>query len=298
MISQSLVVMLLLGASYTGMAWAVSDNGQAKQPPSVREGFPLQQSLEGPIFRREFLGQPWITSAGNQLPARLTSGQQRFMNAMRHASTLDLSLDESELDALLEEIKEKREPSSWTQWWNSMLNWLESLNMEHYDGELAWLQDFFQAITPSARTARILLYLVLAATCLAAGVLIVHELYLSGALSRRGTDRRGQSLNPKSSRSDNTGKTPWNMTGLPPKKQVAFLLQAAIEVLEQRGEIPSNPALTNDEIRLYLSRKQALAAVPFSVLIELAEPVLYGEIEPSRDMLLHCRLQTEHIWAL
>ncbi|WP_031432343.1 DUF4129 domain-containing protein [Methylomarinum vadi] len=242
--------------------------------------------------------QYWVTKQGNDLPEKLTARQLLFLNSTQQPfdSGVIAALDESQLDALLAEIIEPRKDSVFEQWWESLLSWLNSFADEQEEGDLDWLLVFFKAITPSAQSARIMLYLVFAATILAAVALVLHELYLSGWLARMGSRfRRKETVKKDLSEKINTDVTLADPEFLPASKQVALLLKRCIDVLVARGEMPLNPALTNHELRRCLQQRQTGSAAAFALLTELAEPVLYGGKPPSADVLNMCRQQSQQI---
>lgn len=285
--------------AYTASLLLIVDVGAADPNILATSAKIFESRTDGEnIISVPFNRRYWVTKQGNELPEKLTARQLLFVNSTQQPfdSEIIAALDESRLESLLAEIIEPRNNSVLERWWNSLLNWLNSFAEEQEEGDLDWLLVFFEAITPSAATARIMFYLVFAATILAAVALVLHEFYLNGWLARSGSrHRRKEAVNVALNEKNNTEATLPDFESLPPGRQVTLLLKRCIDVLVERGEMPLNPALTNHELRQCLQQTQAGSAAAFAILTELAEPVLYGDKSPSADVLSMCRQQSRLI---
>ena len=242
--------------------------------------------------------QSWVTKQGNCLPSNLASPQADFVRLMLYPADFApvTALDVSGLDALLAEIKQPQNRSTLAQWWDYLLNWLKGLETRQNGDEFKRLLAWLKTVIPSVETARAMLYGVLAITILSAAGLVIHELYLSGWLYRIGGKlRRIKVNNGEIIYTENKTGGHVDLENLPPVKQVALMLKQCIEILAIRHDMPDNRSLTNYELCRYLQQKHADSANAFASLAELSEPVLYGGVIPSPQILLLCQQRSRQI---
>ncbi|MGR9053476.1 MAG: DUF4129 domain-containing protein [Gammaproteobacteria bacterium] len=248
-------------------------------------------------FYDDLKAQHWVSSQSQGLPATITSNQALFLESMLFASGVAATLDETRLNSLLADILEPDRTSSVEKWWKAFQDWLKGLLSKENEAHFGWLVKLLQAIAPSTQTARTLLYVAYTLTISAAVGLVLHELYLSGFFSRFEFPRRRQQVTLDNLTLPEPHENAVDPDILPPSRQIAFWLARCIETLSKRGEMPENPALTNRELRQWLRHHQTRSADAFSLLTELAEPVLYGDEIPSRHLLTQFRQQAELILA-
>ncbi len=239
----------------------------------------------------------WVTPLGDRLPDRLTPAQARFVNSLLNPPRLHKGalLDESGLGELLAQIVEPQESSQVVRWWESLLEWLKSLKVESDGDDWRWLVDLIKGLSPSEDTARALVYIAGAVTVLAALALVGRELYLGGPWFRFVGRRRRMPKREAAGDRNVPADSAVDPDTLPPAGQVALLLRRCIAVMAERGELPNNPALTNHELCLCLRQNFPASAAAFASLAELAEPVLYGNEDPPRQVVLQCRHQSSLI---
>lgn len=254
----------------------------------------LKKACPG-VFR--LLRQSGLTTAlETPLPDDITLRQLKFLQTSTHTPNNLWALDKSVLDELLAGILVDQHDDDQSTWWTQFLNWLNSFKPEKYESEFGWLIKFLEAITPSEQVARIIMYTVFGITILLAAGLVIWELYVNGVFSRRKGNRphlSNQKVKPVVESRQRLSAM--EIQQLAPEMQMVALYNNAISCLIEQAQLPGNPALTNFELQAYLHKHKSLAQTAFASLVANVEPVLYGELAPSKNSLECCWHNSQQI---
>ena len=224
-----------------------------------------------------------------QLMALATMLQQNDVNWV---------LDDQGLNDLLKGIRvfEKKDQSM--EWWDRFLDWLKSKKPEKYEAEFQWLIKMINALMPSEQTLKIFTKVMIYCLIAISLGIIVWEIYLAGAFSRFGFQRKtNDAAKPVSTVTDQSGLVLAEVSQLSPSEQVSALLNYAITGLIDQQQLPEDRSLTNQEMSKYLQQKDAPAKHIFSQLVQQSEPVIYGNLQPGSVIVDQCWEMAELIHA-
>ncbi len=242
--------------------------------------------LECPEFFHRLWERDLVDTMAGYLPEQFSRAQLQFLEASIHETDEPVSLDRTALDNLLAEIYVEDQQDQGNRLWQQLLGWLEHFKPENHELEFNWLVRFLDTITPSEKTARIIMYGAFAIMILLSGALVIRELSIAGVFSRK---KSGKKLNNPvfDSKDSNSEKllSIAEIRQLEPHKQLTCLFKAVIAYLVEQGDLPANKVLTNQELQQSLHQHHSSSDKPFSLLLEEVEPVLYGGVPASEQKL-------------
>jgi Domain of unknown function (DUF4129) len=196
--------------------------------------------------------------------------------------------DTSAVAGIVQALKDEQAPQA-VSWWQAFKNWLKQW-LEHSDSTFAkWIKHLLGGvlsttkISPSALKAFVYIVTILAA--LAAVVVIVREFMAAGFV-----------IPFKRARS--SAVTPNNSTGLQHDNQesadqqgLAGVLRALVRRLVQTGRLAKERSLTHRELIARTSFDNDAQRIAFGRIAGLAETALYGDKQPSPEILQAVTLQ-------
>lgn len=231
-----------------------------------------------------------------ELDEEITPAQLRFLQRARLVDTGALSLDREDLAQLLNEVQQPDTRDEHGQWWKAINAWLDQLKSGDYEAEYQWLRSLLEAITPSESIARVLLYGSLALLVSMSLGLVGVELYHAGWLTRFSGAHRAKRKAAQDQPHTPAGALPddADLLPLPPRRQLAALLDAVIDALTARQLIPADTTLTHRQL-LRAAADRSMPVLVFQRLVETAEPVLYGRQEARQPLLAAFRRDAQHV---
>ncbi len=187
------------------------------------------------------------------------------------------TLNYSGLDALLAQTLVRKEGGDELGWWDRFLAWLEGLIREQDDADVRWLLRLLQALTPSAETAKFILYGSLVTLVLVAVGIVFNELRAAGIVKVfRQRSHRRVSMESADTGAGASVLSPQGIRRLALVQQPAALLKLCIDQLICEHRLPDDKSLTNREFCLYLRSQHHEIAVRFTKLADYAERSVYG----------------------
>ena len=254
---------------------------------SLNQQNPIDLANQCPTYYSR-LQQLGILQTLEPLPERYFSKHYlQQLNTLTKKSTQVQVFDRSELDGLLAALMLDTEAEQSQAWWNSFLAWLDSLKPEQYEHEYRWLVEFLQALSLSEQTVTTIIYAFLILIAVLAIALVLYECYIAGVFSRVAQQRRKKSQTTVVQNYPDTFLLA-EIKKLNPCAQIAALLIYIIKYLSAQQQLPEASSLTNQEFSAYLQRHHSQQHKVFEQLIYSAEPVLYGNQQPSAESLQGC----------
>jgi hypothetical protein len=234
-------------------------------------------NLEGdcPDLFHELQTQRWLATFEAPLPAKLSIEQLEFLANTSHSVSNPGLIRQDGLDQLLSGIltNEINDPQS--DWWKTLLKWLDSLKSQEHEPQYQWLLYLLEHLKPSEQTVKYFLYASIGLLLIMTAWLIFNELYWAGFFFKFSGKRQAliqtkdtQSLHPVASQPV--------ISELPPQRQIAALLEQLIDILAERKLIPNDLSLTHRQIILYIKQQNDEPESSFAHLVHEAEPILYG----------------------
>ncbi|HHJ15692.1 MAG TPA: DUF4129 domain-containing protein [Gammaproteobacteria bacterium] len=212
---------------------------------------------------------------------------RHMVASLLHPAPDRIELERSGLPGILDDALQDITTQQKTGWWKQLIDWLMRRDPgEEENADLRWLENFLEKLTPSAATARAILYssaFLIAALALA---LIWHEVRLGKAagwsLLRKGSARNTR----EEDLSGLTDSFSVNPDALP--ASLPALLNICIDYLISTRRLPERKSRTNHEFLNHLQTRNDAAAPPFSALCRQAERVLYGGQHPDPSVIEQC----------
>ncbi len=191
------------------------------------------------------------------------------------------AFDYEGLDALLEEIlqsKEPQQPGFWDRALRRVLEWLDARVADGWLEKLSLPEAWSERLTNGA-----LLLIILLAVVLVGNELRVAQVWRL-LRPRSGPEAVGSAASVRTPSID-------GLDALPPRRQIALLLEWVIWRLAQHGVVPLDGSYTNRELLLLLDGR---LRERFAEFIDSAEGVLYGdralpsdEVQRLKDLALN-----------
>lgn len=256
----------------------------------------IQVKNDCPKFYQALKKNGLVTSLEAPLPKQLSLTQLQMLQKAIIQTNKFEPLDESGLNALLAKIYIEKSDDQTIDWWKQFLSWLNGFKPEKFETEYNWLVKFLEAIIPSEQTARFIMYATFGLIILLAIGLVLWELYLSGIFYRKkhhhkkNIETAFKPVNPKKKHLSFA-----EIKQLAPSLQSVALLKSVISQLMDTEFLPKNSALTNLELKQFLQTTRSSNSQPFSQLLNLVEPVIYGNEKPSEQAIKQCWLHAEKI---
>ncbi len=169
------------------------------------------------------------------------------------------------------------EPSPPVSWWQRFRDWLAQKLRRSGESDYRWLTEFLKSLDPPEWLADLILRGSVAVILLLALSVVVNELRAANLSSWLHRPRRAQrvSLVPAA---NGTVKSAWkDVTDLPPGQQAVALLYLVLQELIERGFLPDDQSLTNQEMLARLGAAARMHAAHFSELAAAADAVLFGD---------------------
>jgi len=283
------------------LGWAASAQAAAESVPdciATIAGRPVQEAVKTrdcPALLRQLQSDSWPLTEP-ELDEEITPAQLRFLQRARQLDGGAVSLDRPGLAALLKEVQQPEARDGRSQWWKALHDWLDQLKSGDYEAEYRWLRRLLEAITPSEAVARGLMYGSLALLVLMSLGLVGVEMYHAGWLARFSGGRRArrQAAHPETHRRPGALPAEAEVAPLPPRRQLAALLDAVIDALAARRLIPADTTLTHRQL-LRAATGQSVPVLALQQLVETAEPVLYGRQQASQQLLAAFRRDAQAV---
>lgn len=242
--------------------------------------------IECPTFYHRLSEKDLMNTLEGTLPERFSRTQLQFLKSAIHPANHQLTLVRSELDTLLGNIYRGELEDENDSLWKQFLNWLERVKPENHEKEFGWLIRVLEAITPSEKTAKIILYTVFGVIILITAGLILRELYLSGIFFRKKSNKKPSNQGFIKQASKTTPRYSLeDIKQFEPRKQQVWLFRRVIFYLVERGILPKDKALTNLELTQKLRKDHPAIDTLFTQLSDEVEPALYGGTNPTCQKL-------------
>ncbi len=242
--------------------------------------------LECPEFFHRLLEKDLIDTMASDLPEQFSRSQLQYLIASMQTTDNRTVLDRTGLDNLLAEIYVEHQQDETNSLWQQFLGWLKHFKPENHEAEFTWLVHFLDSITPSEYTARIMMYGAFALIIILTIVLVFKELSIAGMFSRKKTEKKtnGQVFDNKIANIEKPLSIE-EIRQLEPRKQLPGLFKTVIDHLVKQGDLPENKILTNQELKQKLCQHESSSDKIFTLLLDEVEPVLYGGVQPSEQIL-------------
>jgi len=206
---------------------------------------------------------------------------------MRQPVRGGLKLDLSPPPGLLDNALQLKHKAQQTGWWKQFIDWLFQRDPdEKSDADFLWLKHFFEKLTLSATTARIIFYISTFVLVMLALGLIWREIRLCKTDGWQLFRRRSATNTREEDLSDQGNGLSINPDTLP--ANLPALLNVCIDYLIGKQRLPENKSQTNHEYLTHLQKGDDAAAMPFNTLCQQAERVLYGGLNPDPEVTEHC----------
>ena len=169
------------------------------------------------------------------------------------------------------------EPKPTVSWWQRFKEWLAQKLRGSGESDYRWLTEFLKSLDPPDWVADLILRLSVALILLLALAVVVNELRSANLASwlQRRSRRQGASAVPATG---GAARLTWrDVTHLPAGRQPAALLRLVLEELIERGLLPDDQSLTNQEMLVRLGTAERAHAAPFAALAAAADSVLFGD---------------------
>lgn len=264
------------------------DNSQSQQS--------IELETQCPKFYQKLAENGVMATLQAPFPKQLSVTQLQMLQTATNLTDEVEVLDESGLNTLLASIYVEKNEDKTVDWWKQFLSWLNGFKPEKYETEFNWLIKFLEAITPSEQTASIMMYTSFGLIILLTIGLVLWELYLSGVFDRkrrRYKKHRQTTVKPIDSATNQLSFA--EIKQLAPAIQSIALLKSVINQLMDKEILPNNSALTNLEFRQCLQSSHSSNYQSFSQLLDIVEPVLYGDEIPSEQEIVQCWQHAEQI---
>jgi hypothetical protein len=168
------------------------------------------------------------------------------------------------------------EPTPPVSWWQRFKDWLAQKLRRSGEPEYRWLTEFLKSLDPPVWLADLILRGSVAVILLLALTVVVNEMRaanLSSWLHRR---RRAQRIS-RVPAANGAAKLAWkDVADLPASQQPAALLYLVLQELIERGLLPDDQSLTNQEMLARLGAAARTHAAPFAELAAAADAALFG----------------------
>jgi hypothetical protein len=247
-----------------------------------------------PALWRELQKEGLAASFEPPLNEKATAAQLHFLLRSRQAVRAPGAIGADGLEQLLAGILQPETPNPEAEWWKTLMAWLDKLKSGNYETQYRWLAELFGAITPSRDFVLAFLYGTIALLVILSAWFVVRELYYAGVFAKLPGLRPkpayknaivGQRHKPSISLQD--------LSALPPRRQIAALLNNAVAGLSERGVVPDDATLTHRQLARCITRQAPQIEAAFALLLRHAEPVLFGNRGVSDDTLRICRRQAQ-----
>ncbi len=242
--------------------------------------------VECPEFFHRLWESDLIDTMAGSLPEQFSRSQLQFLDTSIQTTDKRVNLDRTALGNLLAEIYVKDQQDQSNSLWRQFLGWLKNFKPENHELEFNWLVQFLERITPSEKTAKIIMYGAFTFIILLSGTLVIRELSIAGVFSRKKSGKKTNNLVFDDRNTD--GEKPISIEEirqLEPHKQLPCLFKTVIAHLVDQGYLPANKVLTNQELKQNLQQHHSPSDKPFSSLLDEVEPVLYGGVEATEQKL-------------
>ena len=199
---------------------------------------------------------------------------------------LNYSLDYSRLDVIIDEIWQPVNEEAPFLLIEAILSWMKGLGLEQ---QAESLRDFVNEHMPAQESVQLVFTVVIWLIVFATVFLVVHEFYRAGMLKLP----RFQGLQGDGASTETRPAWQWQaILALPLRKQISALLQYSIEHLVNENLVPASTSFTNRELITYLEKSDAQKASLLRELIDLTEPVVYGDEVVTEQQVRACRSRT------
>ncbi|NJD05730.1 MAG: hypothetical protein FIA97_04435, partial [Methylococcaceae bacterium] len=218
------------------LAWAVATQADGVQDCVGAVGHrALQQAIHAqdcPGLWQQLQSNAWPLTEP-ELTESLTPAQLQFLRRARQLSGHSIAVDRQELVRLIGEISQPDPGENRHHWWKAFNAWLDRLKSGDYEDQYRWLSSLLEAVIPSPAVARLLLYGSLLLLVLMSLGLVGMELYHAGWLAGFPRGRKtGKPVYPAGSALSLTDPAlPAELASLPPRRQMAALLESVIGTL-------------------------------------------------------------------
>lgn len=283
---------LLLGWALPGHADGLQDCIRAVAGHPALEAIPMRDC---PGLWQQLQSNAWPLTEP-ELTESLTPAQLQFLRRARQLSGRSIAVDRQELVRLIGEISQPDPSENRHHWWKAFNAWLDRLKSGDYEDQYRWLRSLLEAVIPSQAVARLLLYGSLMLLVLMSLGLVGMELYHAGWLAGFPRGRKtGKPVCPTGSALSLTDPAlPAALASLPPRRQMAALLESVIGTLADRDLLPADATLTHRQL-IRAAERQPVPLPGLRRLVEIAEPVLYGGKEVSPSMLTAFRQNAQDL---
>jgi hypothetical protein len=172
-------------------------------------------------------------------------------------------------------IAESADPQ--LDWQKALLDWLDSFKAVDYETEYPWLIRLLTAIKHLEGTMQLFFYGLISLLVIISAWMVINELFLAGffakLLGKQSAMAQVETSKPSVFQAI-IAQQP--IRDLPPKQQIASLLEQAVLSLAERNLIPRDLTLTYRQIERYISQQNQALQPSFAKLVHEAEPILYG----------------------
>ncbi|MEI8572381.1 DUF4129 domain-containing protein [Methylomonas sp. LW13] len=242
-----------------------------------------------PALFKELANQGLLTSFDPPLTADVSATQLALLaDSLNNSGTIR----QEGLTLLLAEILITPTDDSQANWWQAVLNWLNSLKPADHEDQYQQLQRWLAALKPSQQAAEIIIYVSIALLLGLSAWLVISELYQAGVFRKFSGKRQPVTPADKLAETQSLASHPTIKT-VTPQAQIGALLAQLINALIQRQLLPADPSLTHRQLVSHFQQQARQADSAFSRLVRQAEPLLYGHRPVDADLVGNYRREVQ-----
>jgi hypothetical protein len=193
------------------------------------------------------------------------------------------ALEPGDLRAILEQLERERVKPA-RSWWDAVKEWLRSWSGNQDSRPAPWLVRLLSRLAQSADVIKMISYVLLGLTVVAAIMFVVNELRVAGVLSRRRESWRGDGV-PAVQRATERMPTIADLDAAALRDQPGILLRLLVSRLLETRQLHAERNLTHRELVTQCAFPDVDSRARFARVSQLAERVLYGagEDDPAQS---------------
>lgn len=255
-------------------------------------GKKLNLQKDCPVLFNELQTQRLLMAFEPPLQAEISLAQLDLIADSRHGLRESTALRQDGLDQLLADLLETDIKDPESEWRQAFLKWLDGLKMDDYEAEYQWLLHWLKSIKPSEQALVSFIDGSIALLVIASAWLVISELYFAGFFVFAAGKRQALHKPHHQSLLYSSVARPV-FSELSPHQQIALLLEQVIDALAERKLIPRDASLTHRQMVYCLRQQAAGSEAAFALLVQAAEPVLYGKRPVDFKLLSDYRRNVE-----
>jgi hypothetical protein len=197
-----------------------------------------------------------------------------LVHRYRDAAAPSAALEPGDLRGILDQLERERVKPA-RSWWDAVKEWLRSWSGNQDSRPAPWLDRFLSRLAQSADVIKMISYVLLGLTVVAAIMFVVNELRVAGVLSRRRETMPGAGV-PVALRAAERMPTLADLDAAALRDQPGILLRLLVSRLLETRQLHAERNLTHRELVTQCAFPDVETRVRFARVSQLAESVLYG----------------------